>query len=171
MKRYILLVVLLTVLTVGAFAKHPSGWGLGVGYQGFDRWKKGHDYGSGISAFIKAPVVPIYWGLDFQFTNGWYKFQLSGDYHFLDKTLVQSVNFGWFLGAGANFGLTTAPSSMIAFDLRLPTGFYIMPSNSFEIFLDVVPSIGLDWIPKFPIEYAHFPGGGLQFDIGVRFWF
>ena len=169
MKKLTMLLVLLTALTSGAFAKHPGGWGLGIGYQGFERWEKGHNYGSGVSAFIKAPVVPVYWGLDFHFTGGWYKLQLSGDYYIFDKTLVKSVNFGWFLGAGACFGFTLEPSRIIEFDIRIPTGFYIMPLDNLEIFLDVVPTIGFDAMPQF--RAFHFPGGGLHFDVGVRFWF
>ena len=169
MKRFVLLLILLAVLTTGAFAGHPGGWGLGIGYQGFGRWEKGHGYGSGVTAFIKAPVVPIYWGLDFHFTKGWYKLRLSGDYYIFDKTLANSVNFGWFLGAGGNAGFTLAPSFIIELDFRLPTGFYIMPSDSLEIFLNIIPSIGINWMPQF-MNSIYFPGGGWQFDIGVRFW-
>ena len=143
MKRFALLLVFLTVLTTAVFAKHPGGWGLGLGYQGFNKWESGHDYGSGISAFIKAPF-PVYWGLDFHFTGGWYKLQISGDYHIFDITLAESANFSWFFGAGAYVGFNLEPSFILDFGLRLPMGFYIMPLDFFEIFLDVAPGLGID---------------------------
>ena len=181
MKKLALVLVLAVIISVGAFAQHPSGWGVGGGYQYGGGWEGG-DPGSTLTLFLKAPSMPIYWGiglniLDWEFTSNYTYFGLSvtGDSFLIHDTLVPDVGLSWFLGVGGylefhSFSGSNWSRTGLGFGVRVPIGLSIMPIENLEFFLSVAPSICLN------IELGDFAddpglGGGWQTDIGFRFWF
>jgi hypothetical protein len=183
MKKIVFVFALAAMLAAGmAFAEHPSGWGIGAGFQYGGTWKSDSDNGTGISLLLKGPSIPIYWGIwapifDWDFGNpSLVAFGITGDYYLMDQTLVNSAGIGWFLGVGAYFKYWHSSWEVMRiknsynacdFGVRVPIGLSLQPVKVFEIFLDIAPSIGF---------YTRSGGGsgelggGWQGDIGLRFW-
>ena len=175
MKKLALTAVLLIVVALsGAFAEHPSGWSLGIGYQFGGLWETSDTIDHGLNLLLKFPNKPIYWGISAGFydkSSSTFWFRLTGDYYFLDFDLAPKINLGWFLGIGAYFQIAHYGKQFNGIDAggRLPIGLCWMPLEFLEIFLDFAPSVGL---------FAHLGdnskiglGGGWQGDVGIRFWF
>jgi hypothetical protein len=181
MKRKAFLVLVATVLSVGAFAEHPDGWGLGAGLQIGGEWiSEGADVS--INLLLKAPKIPIYWGIsapvfDWRFSDpSSIGFVVTGDYYFLHKPLFSNIGLNWFLGAGGYFGFGhyssgSAGANKFAFGARVPVGLSFMPRNFPEFLLSIAPSLG----------YYFYTGDDLGGDrngldgdlsgyVGVRFW-
>ncbi|MCL2479466.1 MAG: hypothetical protein FWF22_08185, partial [Treponema sp.] len=105
MKKLLLVIALAVVFSATAvFADHPSGWGIGV--MGRGGWGYG-DYGmgGGASLSLKAPSLPIYWGIDFNAGSHYMGLGVSGDYYLIDNNLVNKT-VGWYLGLGGFAGLS-----------------------------------------------------------------
>jgi hypothetical protein len=172
MRKLVLMLFLAMVFSVSAFAEHPSGWGVGlVGQYNLD-WD-GFDRAWGGALSLKAPNVPVYWGINLNYRTNYFDFSLTGDYYLFDKTLVNEINFGWYLGVGAYAGFYYYGGDSNYYGLgagaRLPVGIYIIPVNFFEVFLDVAPCLGLGF--NFGNEFKiKIPAGGLGVDIGFRIW-
>jgi len=167
MKKIVLALLLVSFMSVGLFAQRPDGWGIGVMAQYGMNWDGFH--GSGSAAFsLKAPQLPIYWGVNMRFTNDYFRISVSGDYYLLEQSLTDDINFGWYLGLGAYVGLVTNGGAGLFFGGRLPVGLYIMPvvEVPIEIFMELAPSLGIAFFD----DTVTFPDGGLQFAIGIRFW-
>jgi hypothetical protein len=199
MKKVVLVVALgMIVAIAGAFADHPDGWGIGGGFQYGGPWRSG-DYvegSSGLTLFLKAPQLPVYWGISFwPFDLGddpvgsiWLR--VTGDYYLFDKTLVPDFNLGWFLGVGgyvywyhASGEWTGGSSSANVFDIgaRVPVGLSWQPTDFVEVFIDFGLSLGLQftsWSSEFDIggykssssDTDFDIGGGWIGELGVRFW-
>jgi len=167
MKKLLFALVLVTVMSTGLFAQRPDGWGIGVMAQYSMDWDGFH--GSSSAAFsFKAPQLPIYWALNARFTNNYSRIGISGDYYLLEQSLVDDINFGWYLGLGGYLGLTSNGGTGVFFGARLPVGLYIMPVQEvpLEIFVELVPTLGIAIFD----DTVDFPDGGMQFAIGIRFW-
>lgn len=169
MKKIALLLVLTACLAVGAFADHPSGWGVGImGQYGF-AWD-GFTGNAGAALSLKAPQLPIYWGINMDIYHGYFGLGVTGDYYLIDQRLVDSINFGWYFGVGGYAGLGFYGDLALSLGARLPIGIYLIPLEtdalSLELFLDIAPSLGLQALPSF-----HFPAGDLGVDMGLRLWF
>ncbi|MDR2150977.1 MAG: hypothetical protein LBO67_09290 [Spirochaetaceae bacterium] len=161
MRKLLAVCVLGLCLTAATFAEHPEGWGIGV--SGSGGWTGG-GVGSG-TLLLKVPSIPVYWGLDFGGYNNWFWFSINGDYYLIDKTLVPDINLGWYAGLGGHLGFgggsaTIAFRFPIGLSWQLPIQSFI---NTFEVFLEVVPTIGL----SIPINLYGGVGGAL----GLRVWF
>lgn len=166
MKKLILVFLLAIIVSAGAFAERPGGWGVGLVGQSNFAWDNfGQTSWWGVS--LKAPQLPIYWGIHLRFQSGLFGMSVVGDYYFLEQVIVPDVNFGWFLGLGGNVSFWTydGGSPSVFLGGRIPVGLYIMPVDFFEAFLNLAPTLGLH------INPASFPEGFLGFDFGVRFWF
>jgi len=177
MKKLLLIVSLVLFLAVGAFADHPSGWGLGI--MGRGGWGNG-DYGTGGGGALslKVPSVPIYWGINADFGRHYFGAGVTGDYYFIDDNLVDKV-IGWYLGLGAFAGLYSWSAydnndSYTAFTVggRLPIGLsfqFPVVLDGLELFVAAVPNLGA------AIKFGGDSGGGLFFNIGgelgLRLWF
>ena len=174
MKKLMFIFVLASILAVGAFADHPSGWAIGPGFQFGNRWDSSYDAGSSLTLFLKAPQFPIYWGISFDIfkLSDWLDLTVTGDYFLIDKRLIPDVNFGWFLGVGGYVNLLLdSDFTMFDFGGRLPIGLYIMPLDFLEIFLDIAPSVGFYYQNIKNSDAKTGLGGGWRGDFGVRFWF
>jgi len=175
MKKIVVVLVLITALSVGVFAQHPSGWGVGVMGQYNLAWD-GFGGGGGAALSLKAPQLPIYWGLNLDIRSHTFGFSVTGDYYIIDNPILSDINLGWYLGLGGYVGLAhysykSTDWNSFRFGARLPVGIYILPVKFLEVFLDVAPSLGVGIYTGDYDDHFHFPEGGLGFDLGVRFWF
>ena len=177
MKKTVLVFIMAVVISVSAFADHPPGLGVGVVGQYDIAWDN-YVRAPGVALSLKAPHLPIYWGLSLALRDNGFGISVIGDRYLIDSNLVRELNLGWYLGIGAYTGVFGYTGSESGFSLRtgarVPIGIYIFPVDFFEIFLDVAPSLGLGVYlgdrggRTFPID---FPDGGIGADIGIRFWF
>ncbi|MCL2833681.1 MAG: DUF3996 domain-containing protein [Treponema sp.] len=178
MKKFLLVVALAAVFSAGAvFADHPSGWG--VGLMGRGGWGYGDfGMGGGASLSLKAPSLPIYWGIDMDLGSHFFGLGVSGDYYFIDNNLVDKT-IGWYLGLGAFAGISFWNNyggyndyMGLTVGGRLPIGLsfqFPVVLNGLEVFVAAVPKLGgAMWL-------GHRSGGGLFFNVGgelgVRLWF
>jgi len=169
MKKLVLLLALTTVVSIGAFAERPSGWGIGIMGQYGLSWD-GFDASGGAALSLKAPQYPIYWGIQASFRNDYFRIGVTGDYYLIDQILISDVHFGWYIGIGGYAGLVASSGNLGVFaGARLPVGLYIMPVDTvpLEIFAEIAPTSGI----SINNDGFNFPDGGLQFGIGVRLWF
>ena len=182
MKKLVLVVALAAIMSTGAvFAQHPDGWGVGVGFQFGNHWD--NDRGSahsGFTLFLKAPQLPIYWGIyadifDWEFDRYTYVgFRVTGDYHMRHEMLVPEIGLSWYWGIGGYLGFwhwsyRRWSANLLDFGIRVPIGLSFMPLDFFDVFLAIAPSIGLYlWTGD---RDRSGLGGGWQGDIGIRFWF
>ena len=180
MKKLGFVLLLMVILSAGAFAQHPEGqWGLGIKYQHHLDWDGfGGSWGGAFT--LKAPQLPIFWGLNLRIENNLFGLTATGDYYFLNNRLLDEANFGWYLGFGAYAGFWH--SSWKALDQsyswnaihlggRVPVGVYFFPIEFFEVFFGVIPSVGLSMYFGDFDDNFRFPDGNLGFEIGFRFWF
>ena len=173
MKKTIVTLILLLLMSVSAFANHPAGWGLGIVGQYDFAWDNNVS-APGAALSLKAPQSPIYWGLSLALRENGFGVSVTGDRYLVDTTLVRELNFGWFLGLGAYAGVYIYNSSESGISLhagaRAPIGIYIFPVNFLELFLDVAPSLGLG-LGIGDRGGIDFPDGGIGGEFGIRFWF
>jgi hypothetical protein len=169
MKRLILAVLVgLVVCVAGVFAEHPDGWGIGV----LGRWGWGWTGGSnaGAALSLKAPPVPVYWGLSLGINDGYFGLTATGDYYIIDQTLISGANFGWYLGVGGAFFLHFWDNySAFAVGVRVPIGLSWRPVDVLELFLDIAPSLGIGAYFGDKSE-AYFPAGEFPLELGLRVW-
>jgi len=167
MKKVVLCLALFAILATGtASADHPSGFGIGV--QGGFSGSWGVKGGLGNGAFsLKLPSLPIFWAVRLDIVEGYLGLGVSGDYYLIDSKLVPAIGLNWYLGIGGALGLSIGKDMLgLGVAARLPIGLSWQPIQFLEIFLQVVPSLGVSILPGF-----HFPYGGWGGDIGIRLWF
>jgi hypothetical protein len=157
----------LSLGTAGAFAEHPSGWGIGIIGRG------GYGGGFGPALSLKIPSLPIYWALDLGFTNNYFGFGVTGDYYLIDKALVPDINLGWYFGLGGYVSLGFWDNGAgydghdgmgLALGVRAPIGLSWQFLDRFELFGDIVPNLGLGIVP------LYFPHWGINGELGIRIW-
>ena len=174
MKKIILVFLLAFIVSTSVFAARPSGWGVGiVGQYGF-AWD-GFTGAPGAGLSLKAPQLPIYYGIHLDLRRYGFGVSLTGDRYLIDNTLSSDVNLGWFLGWGTyigvfNYRLDSTSWTSIRTGLRLPIGLYIFPVNFLELFINLAPSLGVGLYFGDHNDRFRFPEGGLGLDIGLRFW-
>jgi hypothetical protein len=156
MKKFIAVCIVgFALSTAAVFADHPGG--LGIGLQG--GWSGG--VGGGLS--LKVPSLPVFWTIDASFSNG-IGLGVAGDYYIFDQDFAKGL--GWYLGVGG-FGYIGLYDPLgLAAGARVPIGLSWRPIDLLEIYLQVVPSIGLQVLPKIDL-WPNFFGGNL----GIRLWF
>ena len=194
MKKIMALMALIFVFSAaGAFADHPSGWGLGLigGYNG--GWSGG-GASPGVGLSLKAPSLPIFWGIHLGLSNHAFNLGVTGDYYIVDQKLVPEANLHWFLGVGGWFKFYNHSDdgrigtekwnysyTSLGFGARVPVGLSWQPVDFFELFLDIAPSLGvaIDTEGTYTVggqKYVGhdggivFPAGGWGLDLGLRFW-
>jgi len=167
MKKMLIVFTLFAILATGTvFADHPGGFGIGVQYGGGGHWDAG-GYHSNAALSLKIPSIPLFWAVRLDINDGYFGLGLSGDYYVIDRKLVPEFGLNWYLGIGGSVGLSFWDDGMgLGVAARLPIGLSWQPIPLLEIFLQIVPSLGVDIVPDF-----HFPSGGFGGDIGIRLWF
>jgi hypothetical protein len=105
-------------------------------------------------------------------------FGLTGDYYFIDDTMVEQrmtdddgayydLKLHWYLGAGLFLNMHPYSRNAAYFyrGVRVPVGLSWHIIETVELFLSVVPNIGLaNWV-KNPFHF------GVNGEIGLRYWF
>jgi hypothetical protein len=166
MKKRIILLALITIITAGtAFADHPTGkWGIGIMGRYGVGWG-GIGYG-GAALSLVVPKVPIFWGINLGFGENWFSTGISGDKYIIERPLIAEVKLHWFLGVGAYINLDAGNNYFgLEAGARLPIGISWHILDILEVFLNIAPSLGVSIIPHF-----YFPTGGFPAEIGLRFW-
>ncbi|GHU09018.1 hypothetical protein FACS1894151_05980 [Spirochaetia bacterium] len=156
MKKIVAVCVIGLALCVsGAFAQHSNGFGIGV--QG------GYSSGIGGGLTLHIPSIPIFWTIDVN--SSW--LGVAGDYYLFDSSLVKEVGLGWYLGVGGfvDLGFWDRDHVLIAAGARLPIGLSWQPIKLLEIYLQVVPSLGLQISPD-----VRFWNDWWGANLGLRFW-
>jgi hypothetical protein len=192
MKKLFAICIIGLSLTTAAFADHPDGWGIGLlGRGGYGFGGGGAGLG-GIAFSLKAPMLPVYWGLNLDLYNHYFGLGITGDWYFLEGLLVPisgSDGFGYFIGVGGYLGFGTFNDkwygynygwTSLGFGVRVPLGLNVVIPISkikLEVFLDVAPSIGLNFYFYDGDDYWDYYGrhnilgGGVTGELGVRVWF
>jgi hypothetical protein len=193
MKKFLAVCIIgLSLGTASVFADHPDGWGLGIMGRGGYGWGGGGAGLGGFAVSLKAPMLPIYWGLNLEFYNHYFGFGITGDYYLIDALLVPigGGGLGWYLGVGGYFGFGNWSNKWdgnsygwtnLGLGVRVPIGidFVIPVSNiSLELFLDIAPSLGLTFYIYNGNYWDYYDGyggvglgGGFAAEIGIRIWF
>ena len=198
MRKLSIILVLLLVLSVStAFADHPAGWGVGI--LGRGAWSYGYDGYGGLALSLKAPMLPVFWGLNLDFGVGHFGIGVTGDFYFIDMKIADfnGPNLGWYLGVGGYFTFSsrtgghfdyngrrrTASWTSLALGARIPIGLsFQIPISaiSLEIFAALIPNLGLGfwfWDSMYDDYWKdHDRGhvgftGGVGGELGVRVWF
>jgi hypothetical protein len=184
MKRVFLVLAIGLALCAGAFAQdqHPTDkWGIGIQGGG----SGGGFNGGGVDLTLKIPSVPVFWGIDLGFGSHWFGVGVSGDYYFIDKTLLPEAKLGWYLGGGVYARFTSVKGFgwednklveknwvSLGAGARLPIGLSWHPIDLVEVYIQAVPSIGVN-IPFYNTEFFDHDwiGWGIGGNLGIRFWF
>jgi hypothetical protein len=169
MKKKIILAALIAVITTGAaFADYPKGWGVGL-FAGFSEyWESGHVDSANWGFALKAPQLPIFWGIALELDRNYSIIGVRGDHYLIHNNLIKEINLHWYIGIGGWLWLWLPRHGNFGFSLgaRVPIGLSWQPVDLLEIFLELAPAMGLRVTPNF-----HFPIGGLGASIGFRLWF
>jgi hypothetical protein len=164
MKKVVFLIIVAFFATGAVFADHPGGFGIGVQGGGSGSWSGGGFGGAGALS-LKFPSVPIFWAVSMSIGNGYFGLGVSGDYYFIDNQLFKTLH--WYLGSGLGVGIWGFSDALgLGVSARLPVGLSWQPIPLLEVFLQIVPSLGVAILPEF-----HFPHGGFGGDLGIRLWF
>ena len=160
-KKILIVAALQMVVCVGgAFA-----WAIGIQGGG------GYPAGGGAAVTFKLDSLPLVFAADAAIYSNAFMIGLTGDYWFLNDTLVDTGigPLGWFLGAGAGVGLWLGDDIFgIQLAARLPIGLNMMiPVGSIEIepYIQVVPTLGANLMYG---DIFHF---GVAGNLGLRFHF
>ena len=175
MKKIILTFLLVILVSASAFAARPSGWGVGfVGQYGY-AWD-GFTGSPGLGLSLKMPQVPLFYGINLDLQRHGFSVSVTTDRYIIDDIMVPDINLGFFIGWGTyisfvHYNYASTNWNSFRGGLRVPIGVYILPTNFFEVFLNVAPSLGVGLYFGDYTDRFRFPEGGLGLDIGLRFWF
>jgi hypothetical protein len=199
MKKFLAICIIgLSLGSASVFADHPDGWGIGI--MGRGGWGYG-DGGSpgGVALSLKAPMLPIYWGINLGFGSRYFGFGITGDYYFKEGVLAPisgTDGLGYFIGVGGylEFGTWSGGTyywnedhkwhdwgwTYLGLGVRVPLGLnLVIPVSSIklELFLDIAPNLGLklfflDETPGWTNDHDTVGlGFGFTGEIGIRIWF
>ena len=185
MKKLVLALLLVTIITAGAFAQEPEGLGIGIVGRWGGGWGDGIGY-SGLAFALKVPSVPIYWGLNLDIGSNYFGFGVTGDHYIIYSSIVPEAGLNWFLGLGgwASFYSNSHryynddySYTGVGFGARLPVGLSWHPVSLLEIFLNIAPSLGVSFETEVRVGNnivrrggVSFPAGGWPLELGIRLW-
>jgi len=162
MKKILIVFALFAFLATGTlFAEYPGGFGIGVqgGYGGV---------GGGAGLTLKFPSLPIFFNIDaVSASDSGFHLAAAGDYYFIHNDLLKETDLDYYVGFGIGASLWGFDDKLgIAAAARLPIGLSWQPITLLELYLQVVPQIGLQILPDFKL-WTNFWGA----NIGLRLWF
>ena len=156
MKKFLCVLALVAVIATGA--AFADGFAIGVhgGYGGL-----------GAGGGVNFVVSGLYFYIDALGLNS-SSMHISGACDFaslFDTELVSTL--GFYIRGGIGAGIWGWDNNMgLAISGRLPIGLSWKPIDLLEIFLQIVPQIGLQVLPEVGLS-SNFWGGNL----GIRLWF
>ena len=169
-KKILIVAALLMVVCVGgAFA-----WAIGIQGGG------GVGGNGGAAITFKLDNVPLVFAADFYARSNYFTFGITGDYWFIEDTIVDTGigPFGWFLGGGVGVAFRFWDNDSYKKDDhdgfgirvtgRLPIGLNMMIAAGpveIEPYIQAVPQIGLWMIDDFGLYWD------VDFNVGLRFHF
>ena len=167
MKKLLLVSILILVTAGAAFADHPKSFGIGLTGVRYQNWEGGGSWQTALS--LKVPAVPIFWAIYLGIGEGYTHLYVSGDKYVLEGELVPDINLHYYIGVGLygmlGFYDNSDADTLLAMGARVPIGLSWHAVDFLEVFLALVPSLGVRVNP------IHFPDGGWPFELGVRIWF
>ncbi|MCL2721880.1 MAG: hypothetical protein FWD47_11150 [Treponema sp.] len=166
MKKLLFVLILAAIITTGtAFADHPNGLGIGVQTGTFGTWSGYGGYTPNVALSLKVPSLPVFWAIRLDIYDGYFGLNVAGDYYLIDNVLVRDIGLHWYLGVGVGVNLGISDPLIFGAAVRLPIGLSWQPIPLLELFLQLVPNLGLQVLPS-----VHFPYGGWGGDFGIRLW-
>jgi hypothetical protein len=163
MKKLAFIIMVSSLLSVGAFADHPKGLGVGVvGGANFSSDGSGSDIGLS----LKLPSMPIFWALQLSINDS-IALGVSGDKYLIDKELLKEGDFrlDWYAGIGGYAGLGIGDVTHASIGARVPIGLSWHITREFELWLGLAPSLGITLAPE-----LNFPDFFFASELGLRIW-
>ncbi len=152
-KKVVLIVALIALIAVPAI--FATGVGVAAGLPLGDGLP-----GSNVMLSFKVDKIPLLLGVGFSVGSETSSFGLTGDYWALNDNLFSFVNF--YLGPGFYVGY----AGDLLLGGRLPIGLNIFPVKSLELFLEIAPTLAVQFS-----DPMVFPLFGIQSAFGLRVWF
>ncbi|MDR0501787.1 MAG: hypothetical protein LBH16_00550 [Treponema sp.] len=152
MKRLGLVLVLAAIIATGTvfadirFYNHHDGFAFGAQFSGNFAT---NEFGLGAALSLKLPGVPVFWAVDYAFSDLYYGIGLSGDFYFIDTPLLRTLGLYWYFGAGLGgfvwlYDRDTEDNYLRgAVTGRVPVGVCWHLLSLFEVYLQVVPQAGV----------------------------
>jgi len=170
MKRKILVLLMILVISASTFAARPPGWAIGIVGQ-YDLAWDGFEGAPGVAFSLKIPQLPIYWGINLDLPRHGFGISLTGDRYFIES----GRDIGWFMGLGAYAGIFSYNQAQVEWHslrvgARVPIGLYIFPTTFLEFFVNLAPNLGVGLYFGDYDDRFKFPEGGLGLDLGLRLW-
>ena len=165
MKKLILILLASTLVSVAAFADHPSS--LGIGIVAGPHFSEG-GAGTDVGLSLKLPSMPIFWAVRLGINSNYTSLGITGDHYFIDEALLRDgkLRLDWYAGLGGyaslGFGNDDANAAIGA---RVPIGLSWHITPEFELWLGIAPSLGLSILPEF-----NFPDWFIPGELGLRIW-
>lgn len=155
MKKTKVLVLVLVMATVAATAGFSWGIGAAAGISPL-----GGLPGSNVMLSVAPPEIPIVFGVGLAIGENTFQVGITADWWLVNQNLFSFVNL--YVGPGLYVGI----SNGVDLGARVPVGINIWPLDFLEIFLEIAPTLGIQFAD--PIVFPRF---ALQGSFGLRFWF
>ncbi len=159
-KVLVLLAALLLLPLTGAFS-----FGVGLQFNG----NAGAVFEPGPAITFKLDSVPLVFAVNWFIGDDTTTVGLTGDYWAINDRLgnLGSLGINWFFGFGFFANTVFADEFGINAGMRLPLGLNaFLAKGTFEPFIQVAPSFGLNFLPSFGLSDFFFP-----ISAGFRIWF
>ena len=179
MKKLLLTLFAGSLVGAAAFADHPRDqWGIGpISGASVSIHNNGLFY-TNIGLSLKAPVIPIFWGIYSNLSVWGIGAGITGDYYIIEKNIVETeatnesgtydLKLDWFLGVGGFFDFFVWNGGDYIFidaGVRVPGGVSWHIIKPLELSVGVAPGLGVsNWGEEFRFHFA------VPVEISFRYW-
>jgi|TergutMp193P3_1026864.scaffolds.fasta_scaffold66975_2 hypothetical protein len=178
MKKLLLILFAGLLVSAAAFADHPQ-----------DKWAIGpvngvaigiYDYGyyTNVGVSLKAPMIPVFWGIYSNLSPWGAGAGLTGDYYIIEKNIIETeatnkdgtydLKLDWYLGVGGFFDFFVWDWGDYTFfnaGVRVPGGVSWHIVRALELSVGIAPGLGVtNWDEKFRFHFA------VPVEISFRYW-
>ncbi|NIZ40653.1 DUF3996 domain-containing protein [Entomospira entomophila] len=177
--------VMVVALSLAGITSAHAGVGLGVVFGGGTSWSGwGFGWNAGLSLGLgEFDRVNWEFGLKVSAGSGWFGIRLDADWHFYQLDIVDFMAFYVGVGPYVNLDIFSGVKNPLTnkkiggglgldVGARLPLGLRFFFADHFDVWVGIVPQIGLHF--GFGDLYANSRfkiGGGIGGEIGIRYWF
>jgi len=166
-------------VSVAAFADHPKdSWAIGP-VNGVSIGIYDYGYYTNIGLSLKAPVVPIFWGIYANLSHWGAGAGITGDFYFIDRNIVETdatnedgtyhLKLDWFLGVGGFFDFFMwdwGDYSFFNAGVRIPGGVSWHIVRPLELSIGIAPGLGVtNWDKHIRFHFD------VPLEISFRYWF